>query len=455
MRIRNKILFYFSSIVIFLTGITFFTIYVVFSGNREEQFQQRQKQKIKTTLEFLYEIKKTDNELIEALDRLTINDLFDEKLLLFNEKKELIYSSLDDTPIPVSKEMLTALDSKNNWIETKDGLYDVVGTYIDKNGSTYYGISKAYDTFGYTKLYFLRNILILAFMAIAASVLLISFYLAERISKPLTDLAGLVNSYRLGENQLPENIKTTTYEITYLNEKFNELVKRADDAFAFQKDSIHHISHQLKTPITILISELERIKSSEDARKIKSELENQIIKTKSLADIINVLLEISKVETGQPIIRERLRIDEIIFDSIDTLNVLHPEFNFEVNYLPQDPDANKLILNVNEMLIRQAIQNLLSNCIAYSNNGKAEIKIDCTPKKELKILISNNGVPVLKEEEKYLFNHFFRGENSRGKAGFGLGLVLTKEIVDLNLGHIAYSNPSADLNIFELRFPLS
>ncbi|MBL0310498.1 MAG: hypothetical protein IPP77_12750 [Bacteroidetes bacterium] len=154
MKIRNKILIYFSSTVISLVGVTFFIIYLFFSANREEQFQQRQKQKISTTLYFLSEIRKTDEELIEAIDHLTINDLFDEKLLLFNDKKELIYSSVDDTPVPVSKEMLSKLDSKNRWVETKDGLYDVIGTYIEQNGKTYFGISKAYDTFGYAKLFF-------------------------------------------------------------------------------------------------------------------------------------------------------------------------------------------------------------------------------------------------------------------------------------------------------------
>lgn len=455
MKIRNKILIYFSSTVILLIGITFLVIYIFYSANREEEFQQRQKEKISTTLYFLSEIKKTDDELIEAIDRLTINDLFDEKLLLFNDKKELIYSSVDDTPIPISKEILSKLNSNNQWIETKEGLYDVVGTYLQKNGVTYYGISKAYDTFGYAKLFFLRNTLLIAFIIITTSVLLIAFYLAKKISKPLADLSMYLSSYRLGDDHLPENVRTTTTEIVYLNEKFNELVKRTHDAFAFQKDSIHHISHQLKTPIAVLISELERIKNSTDAETIKPELDNQIIKTKSLADIINVLLEISKAGTGQAIDREKIRIDEIIFDSIEELNTLYPSFNFEVNYLPLEPDVNRLVLDVNEMLIRQAFQNLLNNSIAYSNNSKAKIKIDCSEKNKLRIFISNKGNTISKEERKYLFNHFFRGENSWGKTGFGLGLVLAQRIIAIHSGIITYSNPSDKMNVFEISFPLS
>lgn len=455
MKIRNKILFYFSSTVIALTGITFLVIYFFFSANREEEFQQRQQQKISTTLYFLSEIKKTDEDLIEAIDQLTIHDLFDEKLLLFNDKKELIYSSIDDTPVPISKNMLDGLNSENRWIETKEGLYDVVGTYIEEDGDTYFGISKAYDTFGYNKLYFLRNVLITSFIAITIAVLLISFYLAKFISKPLTDLADLLGSYNLDGNQIPESIETTTYEIAYLNQKFNKLLERTHAAFAFQKHSIQHISHQLKTPISVLISELERIKEIDNSKVLKSELDDQIIKTKSLADIINVMLEISKVESGQAIKKNNVRIDEVIFDCVEELNIIYPNFYFEVSYTPEEPDINRLILNVNEMLFKQAVQNLLSNCVTYSSNARAEIEINCTLNNELKLRISNTGKPVSVEEQEHLFNLFFRGENSRDRTGFGLGLVLTKEIMALHAGHISYANPGADRNVFELRFPLS
>lgn len=452
MKIRNKLLIYFSSIVISLTGISFFIIYLFFSSNREEQFQQRQKQKIKSTLEFLYEIKKTDLELIEALDKLTINDLFDEKLLLFNSDKELIYTSIDDTPISISTQIISSLNAQKKWIETKEGLYDVVGTYIENDGKIYYGISKAYDTFGYTKLDFLRNMLFSAFLAIIVAVFIVSFYVSKRISKPLTDLSNLLSTYRLGENQLPQSFITNTFEINLLFQKFNELVQRTHEAFSFQKQSIHHISHELKTPISVLISELERIKKMEKEAVLKEELENQIQKTKSLADIINVLLLFSKAEAGQTIDKENIRMDEIIFDCMDELNTIFPNFLFEINFIPEQIEPENLVLVANEMLIKQAIRNLLSNCITYSTHSKAEIEIDCSHKNELLIRIKNIGSPLSPSEESQLFKHFFRGENSRGKVGFGLGLVLTKQIVELNSGTITYLNPKADLNVFEIHF---
>src|SRR5690606_29560633 len=118
--------------------------------------------------------------------------------------------------------------------------------------------------------------------------------------------------------------------------------------------------------------------------------------------------------------QKSLRLDELIFDYISELTTIHPDFIFEVNYIPAGPDPELLIIKGNEMLIQQAFQNLLNNSISYSNNGKAEIIIDASQNNNLVISIANTGKPVSKDEQKYLFTHFFRGENSRDKIGFGL-----------------------------------
>ena len=204
-----------------------------------------------------------------------------------------------------------------------------------------------------------------------------------------------------------------------------------------------------------MVSELERIKNLSNTKIIKSDIENQINKTKSLGSIINVLLEISKIEAGQQTKKQFLRIDELFYDVMEELNGIYFDFHFEVNYLPDEFNEKRLVINLNPILIRQAIQNLLINCVSYSNNSKAEIKFDCTQLNELKIQILNSGKPISKREEMFLFNHFFRGQNSEGKIGFGLGLVLTKKIVELNSATITYSNPIPNTNVFELKFPLS
>ena len=456
MKIRNKILIYFSSTVIAITAISLTIIYILFSEYREEEFQQQQNEKIHTTIKLIEKIKQESTTISYLIDQQDINDFYDEKLLVYDSSKNLIFASLDSLDIVKAESILNKLSPTQRWIETKEENYDLIGIYAEANNQAYYAVSKAYDAFGYTKMYFLRNVLIGIFLFITVVVILISRFLSNKISKPITALADNLNQYDLSKEKVEElTIETSSYELNQLTQRFNELIRRTNEAFVFQKHTIHHISHQLKTPISVLVSELERVKNFSSIEDVKPEIDNQIIKAKSLGNIISVLLEISKIESGQQIQKQALRIDELIFDVIEELNAIYPDFHFEVNYVPDEINENRLIINLNPILIRQAVQNLLSNCVSYSNNSKAEIKIDCSDNNNLKIQIINSGNTISTTEENFLFNHFFRGKNSEGKIGFGLGLVLTKKIVELNSGIITYSNPASNINVFELNFPLS
>ncbi|MDG5800623.1 HAMP domain-containing sensor histidine kinase [Marinilabiliaceae bacterium ANBcel2] len=455
MKIRNKILIYFSTTMILLTAISFTIIYILFSNYRAEEFLQQQNKRIQTTLKLLTEVVQDGENIQETMDVLTVYDFYDEKLLIFDENKQLIYRSKEDIPDPDIDEILPLLSQDNEWIKRKEGKYNVIGTHIIKDNKSFYAISKAYDDFGFTKLFYLGNVLIGIFLFIAAIVIFVAHFLTTKISKPLTILTNKLKSFKLGSKTDKElAIETSTYEIEQLTKRFKELLNRANDAFDFQKHTIHHISHQLKTPIAVIVSELEKIEQYNNVEDIKPAIQNQTVKVKSLGNIINILLEISKIETGQIVQKENCRIDEIIFDVIDELNIIYPDFSFEVYYEPESFDENRLIIHANPMLIRQVFQNLLCNCATYSDQLKAQIKINCANYKATKVSVINVGKPISGKEEKLLFNHFFRGKNSENRAGFGLGLVLTKKIVALCDATITYSNPKENLNIFELTYPL-
>lgn len=456
MKIKKKILLYFSATVIGLTAVSLSIIFILFSEYREEQFQQQQNEKIQTTIKLIEKIKQESATISYLIDQQDINDFYDEKLLVYDSNKNLIFTSLDSLDINKTESLLNRLSPIYNWIETKEEEYDLIGIYLEHNNQSYYAVSKAYDAFGYDKLYFLLNVLIGIFLFTCATVILMSNYLANIISKPLTVLADKLNQYDLSKENVNElEVETSSYELNQLTKRFNKLLNRTNEAFVFQKHTIHHISHQLKTPIAILVSELERIMRFPDIGKAKSEIEDQVNKAKSLGSTINALLEISKIESGQQIEKQALRIDELFFDVMDELNAVHPDFHFDVNYMPSEINESRLIVNANPTLITQAVHNLLSNCVAYSSNSRAEVNFNCFSDSELTIQIVNYGKTIALEEKSFLFNHFFRGENSRGKVGFGLGLVLTKKILELTSSSISYSNPAPNYNVFELSFRLS
>ncbi|MDO3695535.1 HAMP domain-containing sensor histidine kinase [Wenyingzhuangia sp. chi5] len=455
MKIRNKIVLYFTTTVIALSATSLTIVYFLFAEYREEEFQQQQKKKIEFTVKQIAKYKIMSENLAHIMDELTIHDFYDEKMLIYDGQKKLIFSSIDDLPINKHKTILKKLSVSKDWIETKEENYDLIGLYTEYNHKGFYAISKAYDAFGYSKMYFLKTVLIGIFAFITLVIVLISLYISNKISKPLTVLSEKLSKFDLGNESIMQlEVETSSYELTHLTNRFNELIKRTNETFAFQKHTTHHISHQLKTPIAILVSELERINLYNNIDEIKPEIEAQINRAKFLGNIINVLLEISKVESGQKIKEQSFRADELIFDIMDELIIVYPNFNFEINYEPNNIEEKSLIIKGNKMLVRQAFMNLMVNAVNYAHYSKSEIKLDCTSNEHLKVSFLNHGTPILKEEQKYLFKHFFRGENSRNKAGFGLGLVLTKKIIDLSNGNITYDSPFDNLNVFEVNFPL-
>lgn len=455
MSIRRKILLYFSATIISLLGITLFFIYTLFYEYREEEFQQKQKQKITSTIKFLTEIKQADASIIQAMDRISINEFYDEKLLIFDHAKELIYSSIDDLQI-LDKEanaILTVLTIAHPWLETKDDLYDVVGVYVKYNNNTYYGINKAFDESGYSKLDFLGYVLIFTFLGISLVIILIAYYLSRIIAEPIVDITEKITDYNFDTLYIPIQIKSSENEIVVLAEQFNKLMKRMKEAVSFQKHAIKHISHELKTPIAILVSNFERMENETDLEVLKVQLGRQKEDTKSLSEIINLLLELSKTDTGQSLPKTKIRVDELIFDTIDELAQVYPNFEFSLDYLGPTDDEELLTIVGSARLLKAAFMNLMLNSIHYSSNNEGNIHI-ITGANQLKIDFINQGPIITSEEQKYLFQHFFRGENSKGKSGFGLGLVFIHKIISQHNGSISYTPDEKRLNTFSVIFPL-
>lgn len=455
MSIRRKILLYFSATIISLLGITLFFIYTLFYEFREEEFQQKQKQKITSTIKFLTEIKQADESIIQAMDRISINEFYDEKLLIFDASKNLIYSSIDDLQIP-DKEVngiLNVLTIAHPWLETKDDLYDVVGVYVEYNNNTYYGINKAFDESGYSKLDFLRYVLIFTFLGISLAIILIAYYLSRIIAEPIVDITEKITDYNFDTLYIPIEVKRSENEIVVLAEQFNKLMKRMKEAVSFQKHAINHISHELKTPIAVLVSNFERMEKETDLEVLKTQIHRQKEDTKSLSEIINLLLELSKTDTGQSIPKTEIRVDELIFDTIDELAQLYPDFEFSLDYLGNTDNEALLTIQGSARLLKAAFTNLMLNSIHYSSNKEGNIQI-ITAENQLQIDFINKGPVIAPEEQKYLFQHFFRGKNSKGKSGFGLGLVFIHKIISQHDGHVSYSTDGKHLNKFSVIFPL-
>lgn len=450
MKIRQQLVSYFSVTAIVLVGLTLFFIYQLFADYRKEEYQDRLRDKIVITLKFLAEVEQLDHDMLQQIDKFSINNLYTENLLLFDGNKHLIYSGIDDTRILFDDEVLHQLSPKRKLIETGEKGYDVVGAYVEYNGKPFYGITKAYDTFGFAKLEYLKLVLLIAFAIISVAILFVSNLLAGRISGPLNKMTSEIGTIDFALDNAHINVPDRRDEIHYLATRFNELMTSLHNAFSFQKHAIHHISHELKTPIAILVSNFDRIEKEKDPAQLQTLISNQKEDTKNLGDIINALLEISKIEAGSTKFVDKVRVDELIFDIIEELRTIHEEFNFSVEINGDIESEESLTITGNKRLLKSAFTNLAVNSMNYGTDHQARIVIS-PQQNSIQISFENKGQIISDVEVPFLFKHFFRGNNSKGKRGFGLGLVFVQRIIEMHKGTVEYTSKDGEVNVFTVR----
>jgi signal transduction histidine kinase len=453
MKLRNKIILFFSVTFMLVLGIALLAVYISMSRYREEEFSQRLKEKTTTTLRLLVDFKQIDQELLKVLDETTINNLYDEKILIFDKDGRAIYTSVDDTAIRFSEEILNRLKEGEEEISYHEGVYDVYAIPITLHNQTFYAIGKANDRFGKEKLRFLGWTLLGVFVISLILESVIAIYLSKGITEPITKLTKEVNAIDINNLTRISNPRTGD-EIALLATGFNNMLERVEQAYVYQKNLIHHISHELKTPIAVLISNLERAESELQDEAIANYIRFQKNGLMQMATIINTLLEISKFENNQEnLATEKIRLDEMMLSCFEKLQYIAPEAKFELSINEQISDAEELVCKGNERMLSIALFNIMKNAIEYSTDQKVIVEI--RPGEQCIIIeIQNEGPTISVDEQKNLFTYFFRGENGRAKKGMGLGLMMVSKIIKLHNASISYSVNNSQKNSFTIVFPV-
>jgi signal transduction histidine kinase len=175
-------------------------------------------------------------------------------------------------------------------------------------------------------------------------------------------------------------------------------------------------------------SALNQTLSAEEYKKVLHSLKED---QQNLIDLTNSLLTLSRYETITNIKDWTLiRVDEIIYQTVDFVNQVWPETIVSVDFAPVPENEEDLIFKGNESLIRSAIQNLLKNAIQYSEDQRVNVVIDASAKDGVTLKIDNVGKQLTADEQSRLFIPFFRGENSTFKKGYGLGLSIVVRIIN-------------------------
>ena len=452
MNYKIRLILLFLGIFLLVLSVTLALVYVSYEDFRREEFRERLRHKSIVTANLLVEIKEIDKGLLKLFDRNSINRMYDEKVLVFNNQNELIYSSLDDEPIQYSTALLNRVRAENEIFFTDEDGDEVIGLSYKRAGVDYVVLASAFDKWGKRKMWNLQQTLVIALVVGILLILLSSYFYIRQIFSPIDRINNSMRAIT-GNNlnqYLP--VRNSRDELDQLAINFNQMQERLFQAFEMQKSFVHNASHELRTPLARMNHKLEKAlgEDNPDMADLKATLQSLQKDIGWQAELIEGLLLLHRLQSTSPISKNQVRLDELLFKSMEKAQVLYPGFQIHFNLDETITSEEQLIISGNHILIETCFQNLLTNAANYAPDNIVNIRVGAE-NRWLSLVFSNKGSKAL--QEKYLFQPFFRDENAGQTAGSGLGLSIVRKIAAHMGGKADYSYLNGS-HIFILSLPL-
>lgn len=219
-----------------------------------------------------------------------------------------------------------------------------------------------------------------------------------------------------------------------------------------RREFVANVSHELKTPITSIKGFAETLiegaKNDEDSLNM---FLNIILKESNrIESLVMDLLDLSHIEQQNEITTSYMNLSELAYTTIDNLQNQAQNKNITIeSNIEQD-----VIFKANENKIAQVITNLLSNAINYSTNDNKVIVSVYREGKKVNLEIQDFGIGISAEEQKHIFERFYRVDKARSRdsGGTGLGLSITKHIVEAHNGRISVVSRLNEGSTFKVTF---
>ena len=289
-----------------------------------------------------------------------------------------------------------------------------------------------------------------AFMIVIA--VLIAFYMAERISRPVLNVAKRASAISEGHYKIADKMSSDITEIQTLIDSIDRLGLALEAQEELRKRLISDMAHELRNPVTIIKSHLEAFEdgvwepTAERVRLTVGEIDR-------LSGLITEVENLMSIESADGCISllpanlsEELENIALAFD---------PLFANKSVSLTRDiqPDVD---VNADMAKMRRAVENLLSNALRYTDpGGKVTVSLRRL-ERVAEISVSDTGIGIPQKDIPYIFERFYRTDESRARksGGMGIGLAIVKAIVEAHGGSIRVDSKVGAGSIFTVTIPL-
>ena len=256
--------------------------------------------------------------------------------------------------------------------------------------------------------------------------ILMVWFLINNILRKVQYIIDEVKDIKIDDFTTRLTTLNTNDEIDELIHTFNNMLDTIEQSVNKIKRFSNDVSHELKTPLTVIIGELELgLRKSRTNEEYKEILNTALGESRVLKELIDNLLFLSNMDDKS--IKSKFQnvdIDEVLVDVISSSNILLEEKNINIDF----KEFENISINANSQLIKVMLSNIIQNSIKYSNHNS---KIEITLKNNI-CIIKDYGIGIKEDYIKKIFDRFYRIDESRARGGYGLGLSIVKDIATLH-----------------------
>ncbi len=269
-------------------------------------------------------------------------------------------------------------------------------------------------------------------VASVAAALLVAFFLAETLSRPLRRIR--LAAQRIERGDLAARVEPSgDPEVRAVGHALNRLAETLEHEEEVRKESVADLAHELRTPVHGLFSRIEAAQDGvlADETANLGAMHAEAVRLVRLLDDLARLAEAER--PGLLLAKRAVDLADVARDEADAFAPLFAEAQVEFT-----PDLESVVVNGDRDRLSQVASNLLSNALRYTEGG-GEVRLRVARAGDSAVLeVVDTGIGILPEDLKHVFKRFWRGEKSRSRTtgGAGIGLAIVHELVRAHDGRI-------------------
>lgn len=291
-----------------------------------------------------------------------------------------------------------------------------------------------------------------AAIAVAISVM-IGLFVSRMLTNPIRRITGTAKQIRDGDLSARTNMRGDD-EIDQLGETFDEMATSLEKDLKHERRLTSDVAHELRTPLMAMLATVEAMQDGVYPTD-NEHLETVASETRRLARLVQQMLDLSRMENHTaPMNIEAVDMVELVRGIVNAQEPLFHERDLRLRFA--DETQGKMpFIKVDPDMITQCVINLMSNAMRYTPEGGWVIVTVGLDRKHLTISVSDTGIGIAKEDLSRIFGRFWRADASRAReaGGLGVGLAMTKQIVERHHGFISVESELEKGTTFTIHLP--